>query len=405
MPAQLFRVMAALVLALPLLLVVARGIADGALSLIGLLFLLHSALTRDWSWIRRPWFVCGLAWWGWLVAVTLPYPSSYIADAVVIIRYLIFLAALEHLLLAPQQVRRWLSYSVMTAAAYIVFHTWWQFIFGRSLFGHPRFGDGQLTGPYDRPRAGAVLARLLYPATLPLMAYLPRAIALLPLILGMATVMLLGQRMPVLLMLFGLFLIAILYRPLLKASVLMGVTGALLIGISATLSPPTFNRLVTKFSSQILNFANDHYGQVYTRVFRVIEANPWLGTGANSFRRECFNPAYFQGLTPMSDGGGADICVIHPHNIYLQALVESGIPGLLLFITMVLCWLIPMGRGLIKNPSITRLALFVAALMHLWPLSAASSYFAMPYAGIWILFIGWGLVETRSHPQPEEHPA
>lgn len=38
---------------IPAFLLFARGVADGALVLIGLLFLVRSAVYRDWSWVRE----------------------------------------------------------------------------------------------------------------------------------------------------------------------------------------------------------------------------------------------------------------------------------------------------------------------------------------------------------------
>ena len=97
------------------------------------------------------------------------------------------------------------------------------------------------------------------------------------------------------------------------------------------------------------------------------------------------------------DGGGAAICVPHAHNHYLQALVEGGAPGLLLFSAMVLAWLRAVGRGLWHNPTPLRVGLFAAALMHEWPVASAGAFTAMPLSGWFFVLLGLGLAETRAY--------
>ena len=83
-------------------------------------------------------------------------------------------------------------------------------------------------------------------------------------------------------------------------------------------------------AEQMLHFPDSHYGQIAARAVAIAAAHPVFGAGFDGFRRLCEDPAYFQGWRG-GDGGGAAICVQHPHNFYLQALVEGGVPGLLLF--------------------------------------------------------------------------
>src|SRR5689334_2843243 len=46
-------------LLLPVLLLHAHGIAEGAIAVIDLCFLARSVLTRDWQWLRTPWLSVG----------------------------------------------------------------------------------------------------------------------------------------------------------------------------------------------------------------------------------------------------------------------------------------------------------------------------------------------------------
>ena len=147
---------------------------------------------------------------------------------------------------------------------------------------------------------------------------------------GVLVVVLIGQRMPVLLTGLGLFVTALLL-PRLRTGVLAACAGAaLLLAVSAVVVPPTFHRLIDKFSAQMEHFPDSPYGLITGRAVAMIAAHPLLGLGFDGFRHHCADPAYFTGLNG-GDGGGANVCVQHPHNHYLQAAVEAGIPGLVLF--------------------------------------------------------------------------
>ena len=161
-----------LTLLLPLPLLHACGIAEVVTLLIAAAFLIQSTLSRDWAWLRAWWVRIGLAWWAWLVLCTVLAGTGVepIVQAVGIIRFLLLVAALEFWTLRDPAVRGWLARLCRWAALYIGLQSLLQFATGRNLFGYPRSGDGELTGPYAHPRAAPPLARLLFPALLPPLA-------------------------------------------------------------------------------------------------------------------------------------------------------------------------------------------------------------------------------------------
>ena len=147
-------------------------------------------------------------------------------------------------------------------------------------------GDRRRVGVVERAdgrehrdaRAGAPLSRLLSPAVLPPVAGLLRrggwaALGGAGLLLGAVGLMVLvGQRMPVLLTVLGLFVAALLL-PALRLPVLAACAGAgLLLAASSVVSPPAYYRLVTKFSAQMESFPDSHYGRIAARAVQ--------GTGA-----------------------------------------------------------------------------------------------------------------------------
>lgn len=387
------RIAVALTLFSPLVLLHGRGIADGALTAVGVLFLVRSALLRDWSWLRRTWVRCALAWWGWLVICSLPWLAGLL-QALGVIRFPLLAAALEHWVLGDAAVRRWLVRLLRWSAYYLAAQCLLQFAIGRNLFGWPRGADGELTGPYKNPRAGGPLSRLLFPALLPLARTPLRALALLA--GGVALMVLIGQRMPLLLTFLGLFTTALFLKKLRGPVLFTALAIGLLLAALPSVSPEAAHRIESKFATQMTDLPDSHYGLIAARSVAIIRASPVFGAGFDGFRRLCEDPRYFQGWHGDA-GGGAGICVQHPHSYYLQAMVEGGVPGFVLFCALALAWLIAAGRGLLASPDRLRVGLFVAALIHLWPLASSTDWAAMPLSGWFFLQLGLALAEARPY--------
>ena len=382
------------VLLCPVFLLHGRIVAEALIGIVGLCFLCRSALQPDWHWLRRSWVQIAAAWWLWLVLCSL---HAGLGQALAAVRFLVFVAALEHWVLRLAWRRVWLARIAAVAALYIVLQTLTQLVTGRNLQGYGRSGDGELTGPFEHPRAAAPLSRLLFPAVSLLRG---RWIAPAGLLGGVATMVLIGQRMPLLLTTLGLLVTGLL-RPRVRPIVLIAVAGvAILVGASAVLEPPTFYRLVTKFSAQMGNFPDSPYGQIAVRAAAMIHQHPVTGLGFDGFRRACADPAYFTGWRG-GDGGGAAMCVQHPHNHYLQAAVEAGWPGLVLFSAMILAWMVRLARGLwTHDPPPLRVGLFVAALIQVWPVASTSAFTSMPLSGWFFLLLGLGLAEAKAYIPP-----
>ncbi len=403
------------VMLLPLLLLHAHGVAELAIGAADVCFLGRSALSGDWKWVRTRWLWVAGAWWAWLVVCSLPIPGTDLGEggvrslvqAVATVRFLILVAAMEHNVLRTPLARRWLYRLVAASAAWIALNSVVQAIVGRNLIGWPPAAEGVLTGPFGTARAGPPMARIIIPAVLPAVAALlvRRTIgattAAYSLLLGSVMIMvLIGQRMPLVLVVFGLVIVAVLIRRLRPVILTAALAGALLLAASPIVAPNAYYRLVEKFSTQMEHFATSHYGQLYARALEVGERNPLTGLGFDGFDTGCAQPKYFRpsfdGSQP--DGGGAVICWHHPHNFWFQALDDGGFIGLALFCATAIAWLIPLGRGLWRDPQPLRVALFAAIAVQLWPIQSTTGFISMPVGGWFFLLLGWAMVEAR-HPE------
>ena len=401
-----------LALATPLLLLHAPSVAEATIALTALCFLLRSVRLGDWTWTRAAWLRLSLLWWVWVVFCSIPIPViglgpgglHSLGEAFAVIRFILFAAALEAWILRAPQVRRWLFGIIIACAIWIGLECLQQFATGHDIFGYKRGGDGELTGPFRKPRAGPALVRILFPALVPPVAALlarrrtaSTAAAFAVTVVAMLLMVLIGQRMPLMLTGLGLVTAALLLprlRPLVLAA---GVAGLVLVAASPIVSPPTYHRLVQKFSHQMEDFPTSPYGQLYARAWHIAEARPLTGRGFDGFRTGCPMPRYFgptfDGAQPQ--GGGAAICAAHPHNFYFQALTDGGFPGLALFCAAVIGWMVPLARGLWRRADPLRVGLFAAMLIQVWPIASTSDFINMPLGGWFFLTLGWGLAEAR----------
>ena len=403
----------------PFFLVHGRAIGEAMIDTTAIAFLLHSALTRDWIWTRLAWARLALLWWLWLVACSIPVwglgqgGGNSLLQALLTIRFLVFAAALQDWTLRRPRPRLVMAWLIAASFAYISGQLLLQAASGFNLFGDPRFHDGTLTGPYAEPRASAPLSRLLFPALLPAAAWLTQrgrigvAGAAALLLAGLAIMVLAGQRMPLLLTGLGFLVAGLMLRRLRLALLACLASAPALVALSAVVTPRSFGHLWTLFARQMSHFGASPYGLILARSLVMARDNVWTGRGFNGFRTGCPQPRYFHGVPPLSpatsDGGGGLFCVQHPHNHYLQALTDAGIPGLALFCLMVLAWMLalrPIGRPAARTGPVAhawRVGLFVACLIQEWPIASTSAFTNMPLGGWFFLLLGVGLAAAGPH--------
>ncbi len=399
-----------LVLLLPWFLLHARAISEIAIDLVAAGFLLRCAVLRDWGWLRQGWVRLAAAWWGWLILCTAVNVNAAgeggggLVQAAATLRFLLFVAAIERTVLHAAAARQWFYRSLGLATLYVAAQTLLQFITGHNLFGMPRSGDGELTGPFDKPRDAPTFVRMLFPALLPPADTLMARGAWLAggalLVGAMLVMVLIGQRMPLLLAALGLLLSALLLQRLRVPTAMALVAAVALVFASAVVSPPTFYRLVTKFRAQTSHFAESPYGLIAERAVAIAEQHPWLGRGYDGYRTGCPEPRYFQawhwpGQPAAPDPSAATLCLTHPHNLYLQAATDAGLPGLVLFTALAVAWLRRLGEGLLRRAGPRQIGLFIAVLLQLWPIASTSPLNSLPIGGWFFLLLGVGLAEAR----------
>ena len=155
-----------LVVLLPLFFVLGRAIADGALILVAVAFLVRSAVLRDWGWLREPWVLLALAWVGWLTfaglfAENVPAATTKAADQV---RFVLFAAALATVHFRDPATRTNFLVALWAAIVLVAADCLIQVATGTSLTGRGLPEAYRLSGPFSEQKAGTYLAKVIFPA-------------------------------------------------------------------------------------------------------------------------------------------------------------------------------------------------------------------------------------------------
>jgi hypothetical protein len=409
-------------LLVPLGLLHAFVLAEICIATTDVLFVAEMIRTKNAAWAKQPWFIAAVLWWAWTLFCSCPFFTTAgwtlsFFQALVIIRLILFAVALQCWVLTTPIARRAAWLVIALACLWIGVESWQQYITGRNIFGDPRWGDGSLTGPFWKPRAGQLYSHLLFTALLPpVLALFSRpasfwrvgGIALA--ILGVVTSVLIGQRMGTLLTGLGLATAALFIPQLRRAALLAAAVAIVVLVATPYISPPTYGKLVGETSHNLSHFWLSPYGELFTRATVMGLQSPWHGWGYNGFRAFCPEPHFGAGLPALGippTSLALAACNLHPQNYYIQAFCEAGFPGLVLFAAMNLIWLQKLAAGLWRKADGLRVGLFIGVLTFSWPLASTDAFPTLYMLG-WLFFLlGLGLalahISENSNEPDMEH--
>jgi len=334
-------------------------------------------------------------------------------DAVIFIRFILFIIAILYFLQNNNKLLNYLLYSVFFAILFVTIDTLFQFYnysseegFGSDIFGIKEEGlYGRLNGPFKDYIPGSYLSRFYFLLLLLLFTnnfLLKKKIMsnILTIILGiiLSTIFFTGEQMSVCTTLMGLTIVFIFYKKYRKYVFLIIMT-AMIIIFANRLVHPVYNdykiindtphhegMLIQKefqckddnekicfkniqkqpsIFTVLKNFKDSAYGEIYITSFKMWQNNMLTGIGLNNYNIVCENEKEFK-IKDKNLG-----CVTHPHNFYVQALTESGLVGFLLFIILVL-FLLYQFKNFQSNEY--KLIGLIVLLVIFWPIMSTGSF-------------------------------
>ena len=287
---------------------------------------------------------------------------------------------------------------------FVSFDIIYQFVNGEDIFGYKGIKNN-LAGPFgDELIAGGYIQRfsifsfflipLFYRQNF--MRYLNYLIPIL-FIIFFITIILSGNRMPLLLFLFSTYLIIIFNKQtrkfFLPALLVTTVIFYLFINLNSKVNENfrAFYDQISKMTVIVIEKdLKNNYVPPYLREFLTFYdtwlMHKYIGGGIKNFRYYCHK-------RPNIDKNSKSICNMHPHNYYLEILTETGIVGFslitLAFLTIIHLTLIKkylLTSALNKNKIIVPfIFLFLAEI---FPIKSTGSFFTTGNATYLFIIIG-----------------
>jgi len=328
-------------IALPFGLIFNRGVAEVCVALIGVMFLANSFGNKQWVWLRDPVVKIGLIAWIWLLFISLfaQNVTESFGVAAPWIRYLLLYAALRNWVLTRTDAIYNLGKILAIIQCFVVIDTLWQYIFGVSITGHIRDSSGRLTGPLDNVKVGIFIAKMLFPIvgiSLFFSSIKESKIGIIGsiflLIISIATILLTGERTAfastMIALFVGAFLLAITEKKLIK-TIAVVVLIIIMESMFLVKTQSSVQGRSHQFYEIISNYLASEYGQLQKAGLLIGWEHLQTGAGLKGFRELCHH-LFVSGVITTEN--------LHPHNLYIEWLAETGIIGVFLFVSIVFCF-------------------------------------------------------------------
>jgi O-antigen ligase len=368
---------------------------EAVMTTLSLLFLLQSWRSRDFSWARQGWFAALLILWIYSVARTVAdHPTATgVLQALQWIHLPLYAAALATWILPDEKARNRLLLAATATLTFYALDCLLQYFLGIDIIGR-RIWESRLTSVFGKPGVGIEIAWLMLPPLLGLWQMSYRAFAVIFGFLCSVAVLLSGDRMGLLIVVGYAFAMALL-APRLRKPLLIGLPVACLcLGLLLFFNPALYHRQVETTAQVVGHLAQSHYGIIFNSALDIARDHPFFGVGMHNYQALCAQDRYGPLLV-----GAEQLprCPGHPHNVYLEWLVNFGLFGLTLFLVFVALTFRRLFRAVWENrEDLVFLGLVASLVLRFLPVGAGTSFFSSWSAEPLFLTLGWSFAVIAS---------
>ena len=119
------------------------------------------------------------------------------------------------------------------------------------------------------------------------------------------------------------------------------------------------------------NFTDTQWFDHYSKAFEIGKHNLLFGSGIKTFRKACKDPKY---NIKFKDSGDPNFgCSTHPHNIYIEVFSETGIIGIIIFLSIIFTLIIKSTKN--KDYEL-KMIIYTYLLIIFFPLQTTGSFFS-----------------------------
>mgnify|MGYP001498675456 CR=1 FL=1 len=408
---------------LPIALISGPAIPDLVIVTICILFLCNSFIKSDFNWLNLNIVKFFFIFWFSLIVISFFSYNKFISfsESVIFIRFFIFLIAIYYWILDDINQFKKLLLIIFVTIVFLISDSLFQFLnystetgYGKDIFGFQSFTYGRMTGPFNDEIIGSYISKFFF-ISLMIILFLEfgkykKYIFLLFFNFGFICVFLSGERMALATLILGviLLLFSTKYRRIVFLNSILSIfLIILLINFHKSFNdfevvkddPTHLGKIIIKkfsctsdenkicentiemqpnFTTVIKNFNDSIYYKIYESGINMWVDNPLTGIGLNNFEYLCLNT---QNYKIIAKNYGS--CSSHPHNFYLQFLVEGGLFVFITFIIFLLSIFFKFLKNIKYNSSQISIVTFITVM---WPFMSTGSLLKNHH-GIIVFFI------------------
>lgn len=352
------------------------------------------------------------------------------SKSILFLRFLLFFIVIRFLIKSNNINFIYFFVSSFFLTLFVSLDIFYQFIFGKDIFGYVSLGR-KLSGPFnDEAIAGGYLQRFsifsfftifFFKNNICLRNY--TIINFCILIVILPAIILAGNRMPLIMFLFSIFLILILLKDfrkqLLPLCIIIGIVFSIILNFSQTANKNFENfqgqikSMTTFVFSKQKNLNNaPGYIKEFSTFYHTWLMNKYLGGGIKMFRYNCHKRPNIEkdfSIRKNANQKKRMKCNMHPHNYYLEILTETGIIGfaILSIIFFFLIYKILFKFNLYNsalNKNFQFAPFLILLMIEIFPIKSTGSFFTTGNATYFFLILSISMGILRKYNLIENKP-
>jgi len=365
----------------PFILLIERTPADVWVTLLALTFAVRSAVKREGEWLKHFWVRAGFAFWFWCIfaGAVSDFPAYSVGEAVAWFRFPLFAMATAFWLARDK--RLLYAMLVSTAIGLVVMCG----ILTAEILIEGQKG-GRLMWPYGDLVPGNYVAKVGLPAFTIMVALavsvkgrvaaLSGIIALITMVISVMT----GERINFLIRACGGMLAGLVWKPNWGRYLALVAVEILAVVVIFSALPGTASRYTDQFVQGAINPQESAWLKTINGGWQVAQDNLIFGIGTANYRL-----VSYEGILDKYENVRPDV---HPHNYYVQMLLETGLIGFVLGVVFLWSIIWSCFRESIRD----RENVFVATAWVIpfgifWPIATSADFF-----GQWNNIFIWSAV-------------